>query len=71
MAFGLTRWATRKLKSGDLTALAAIADGAAKPADTCLDRLAARHFIVKRTDGEIAVTLQGHVALMIRKKRAN
>ncbi len=68
MSMGLKRWSTRKLRPGDLTALAAIADGSAAPKETSVNRLAQRHFITRKADGRMAVTARGHVALMIARK---
>jgi len=69
MAFGLRRWAGRKLHRGDLTMLAAIAHGnATAPQQNSIDRLAQRHFVVQKSDGQFAVTLRGHMALIVRRK---
>jgi len=69
MILRIRRWSTRKLRSGDLTALAAIADGSAAVAE-CVDRLARRRFVAKKPDGRIVVTLRGHMALVIKRARS-
>lgn len=61
------RWATRKLRSGDLTALNEIAVRGEKPRDVCIQRLSERRFIAVRPGGKVAVTLRGRAALMIRR----
>ena len=69
MAFGLRRWAGRKLHRGDLTMLAAIAHGNATASrHNSIDRLAQRHFVMQKSDGQFAVTWRGHMALMVRRK---
>jgi hypothetical protein len=60
-------WATRKLRSGDLTALAQVASGEQKPREVSVGRLSQRRFVAVRPSGEVSVTLRGHVALMIRR----
>ena len=60
-------WATRKLRSGDLSALAQVANGGQKPKGISVERLSQRRFVAVRPSGEVAVTLRGHVALMIRR----
>jgi hypothetical protein len=45
------RWATRKLHTGDLTALLALANGGQRPSDTCLDRLSRRGFVLLDANG--------------------
>lgn len=68
VAFGLRRWSIRRLKPGDLTALASIADGSARSTSRSIERLARRHFIVRRSGGQFIVTLRGRVALMIKQR---
>jgi len=69
MIMRLSHWSTRKLRSGDLTALATIAHGSTA-ATECIERLARRRFVAKKPDGRIVVTLRGHVALMIKRARS-
>ncbi|HTO60979.1 MAG TPA: hypothetical protein VMM15_06965 [Bradyrhizobium sp.] len=67
MKLGLREWSTRKLQSGDLTALSAIAGGAARTDEDRLKRLSRRGFVAERRSGSYAVTARGRVALLIRK----
>jgi hypothetical protein len=60
-------WATRKLRSGDLSALAQVANGGQKPREVSVERLSLRRFVAVQPSGEVSVTLRGHVALMIRR----
>ena len=59
-------WATRGLRAGDLTALAAIGKGAKIDSDR-IERLVRRGFLRERGDGAFAVTVFGRVALAIRR----
>jgi hypothetical protein len=61
------RWATRKLHSGDLSALAQVAYSGQTPRGVSVDRLSQRRFVAVRPNGKVAVTFRGHVALMIRR----
>ena len=66
MVIDLREWATRKLRSGDLTALSAIARGGARADDERIDRLMRRGFLAQRRDGHRVVTARGRVALAIK-----
>lgn len=59
-------WATRKLRQGDLTALAALASGSQDVGEDRVKRLHKRGFVVERNDS-VSVTTRGRVALMIRR----
>jgi hypothetical protein len=61
-------WATRHLRTGDLTALAAIAESGEKPKDVCFQRLSERRFVARESTGELAVTFRGRMALEIRRR---
>lgn len=61
------RWATRGLRAGDLTALAAFTHGGTAPNNGCADRLHRRGFIRRDASGRVAVTLRGRLALKIRR----
>ncbi len=63
----MRRWATRKLRSGDLTALAAIANGAARPEPERVGRLTERGFVVAKPNGNVSATLAGRIALLIKR----
>jgi hypothetical protein len=63
----LTRWATFDLRHGDLTALAEIAKGWDQSTDSRMARLKRRQFVSVGRDGQIRVTLRGHLALMVRR----
>lgn len=60
-------WATRKLRSGDLSALAAIASGSAGYDDDRVDRLRQRGFVAAKDDGRVVVTARGRAALLIKR----
>ncbi len=66
MTVGIRDWATRKLHTGDLTALAAVADGLAVD-EVRLKRLQRRGFLSQLDDGRVVVTARGRVALMIKR----
>jgi hypothetical protein len=61
----LREWATKGLRSGDLTTLAAIARRARGESDR-VERFARRGFVMAKKDGEIAVTAKGRLAGIIR-----
>lgn len=63
----LKRWATRHLRSGDLSALAALARTGAKPHNVSLQRLSRRRFVATVPGGITGVTLRGQVALLVRR----
>ena len=60
-------WATRGLRSGDLTALASVAYGARPSDGELVGRLEQRSFARKRRDGSIGITLHGRLALLIKR----
>jgi hypothetical protein len=60
-------WATRNLRTGDLTALAAIAE---RPKDVSFQRLSERRFVAREPTGKLAVTFRGRMALQIRRRAA-
>jgi hypothetical protein len=62
---GFIEWATRSLRSGDLGALAAVADGF-RAEEARLNRLSRRGFVAQRNNGRITVTPRGRMALFIR-----
>lgn len=65
---GARRWATDRLRQGDLTALAAIARHTPRENDgERMTRLLARGFVARTGDGQIRVTVQGRIALLIRR----
>ncbi len=66
MGVDLRGWATRKLRSGDLTALSAIASGRAAE-ETREQRLLRRGFVCQHGDGRLGVTTLGRVALVIKR----
>jgi hypothetical protein len=66
MRIGFRAWTTRKLHSGDLAALSAIAKGGRADEDR-IDRLTRRGFVAQRRDGRTFVTARGRVALAIRR----
>jgi hypothetical protein len=61
-------WATRKLRTGDLTALAAIANGGERPKEVCFKRLSERKFVATQPTGQLCVTFRGRMALEIRRR---
>jgi hypothetical protein len=61
-------WATRHLRTGDLTALAAVAEGGERPKDVCFRRLSERRFVATEPTGKLAVTFRGRMALEIRRR---
>jgi len=61
-------WATRKLRTGDLAALAAVAQSGERPKDVCFQRLSARRFVATEPDGRLCVTFRGRMALEIRRR---
>ncbi len=61
------RWATQGLRTGDLTALFALAQAGTEPNDGATERLERRGFIKRDRDGRISLTLRGRVAVMIRR----
>jgi hypothetical protein len=63
----LTRWLTFDLRHGDLTALAEIAKGWDRPTKSRVARLKRRQFVSVGHDGQVHVTVRGHVALMARR----
>jgi hypothetical protein len=67
----LRRWATRKLRSGDLTALAAMAGGGPKPRNGSYERLTGRGFVAASPNGEASIIVRGRLALAIRRAMAS
>lgn len=63
----MRKWATRKLRSGDLTALAAVVNGCANIEPERIGRLAQRGFVVTKPNGKVAATLSGRAALVIKR----
>jgi hypothetical protein len=63
----LRRWATHKLRFGDLTALGELARRSEKPNNLCIERLSRRRFILVRPDGQVSLTLRGRMALKFRR----
>ncbi len=64
----LRKWATRGLRAGDLTALAAVGYGAKADNDRDrIERLVRRGFLTECSDGTFAVTVLGRVALAIKR----
>jgi len=63
----MRKWATRKLRSGDLTALAGVVNGCASTDRDRIDRLAQRGFVAKKPGGQFAVTLAGRAALLVKR----
>jgi len=63
----MRKWATTKLRTGDLTALAAIVNGCASTDTDRIGRLAQRGFVAKKPDGQFAVTLAGRAALLVKR----
>lgn len=63
----MRKWATRNLRSGDLTALAAIVSGCANTEPERVNRLSQRGFVVKKPDGRLAATIVGRTALAVRR----
>ena len=62
----MRKWATRKLRSGDLTTLAAIARGSIVSSPERIARLRRRHFVEQRGDGQPAITVPGRLALLVK-----
>ena len=63
----MRKWATRKLRTGDLTALAAIAHGAMRPEPERVERLSDRGFVTNKQNGDVSATLAGRIALLIKR----
>jgi len=64
----MKRWTTAKLRQGDLTALARIADRQSFNLEQSqIKRLSERGFLRRKRDNDLAVTLRGRVALLIRR----
>lgn len=70
MSGKLKTWATQKLKVGDLSALASMANGRKDSEPQRVRRLASRGFIAESGDGNISVTARGRIALMIKRVTA-
>ena len=66
LGVNMKRWATRELRSGDLTALKGVARGACNPENGQFDRLLKRGFLKKRTDGTPKLTIPGRLALVVK-----
>ena len=66
-AVGIKAWATEKLRTGDLTTLAAITAGNISDDKVRIARLEKRGFIAVKTNGSFKVTLQGRIALLIKR----
>lgn len=63
----LKRWATAKLRQGDLTALARIANKQPfGPDEGRVERLSQRGFVRRKSNDGLAATLKGRAALLIR-----
>lgn len=60
---GIRRWATRSLRTGDLTALSKIAKGSSVDDPNRIDRLRKRGFVTAKIDGRPEITLPGRLAL--------
>ena len=60
-------WATRDLRSGDLSALATIAQGGSERDQERIRRLTQRGFLASKVDGTLAITPFGRLALFIRQ----
>jgi hypothetical protein len=63
----MRKWATSKLRTGDLTALAAIVGGHLSTEPDRIDRLAQRGFVIKKPGGQVAVTVAGRAALIVKR----
>lgn len=63
----IREWATRRLRYGDLRALAAIAEGATVLEEDRIKRLRRRHFVAPRKDGSVRVVAFGWIALFVRR----
>ena len=63
----MRRWATRKLRTGDLTTLSAIAHGVTRPEPERVVRLTERGFVAIKPNGAVSATLAGHIALLIKR----
>lgn len=62
----LRRWATRDLRSGDLTALRWLARGEGNPDNGQLERLLRRGFLREGADGKYRLTIPGRLALILK-----
>lgn len=67
MARDARTWATYKLKPGDLTALVSIASRRVRADEARLARLRRRGFVTERSDGSVAVTIRGRLAIAIKR----
>lgn len=63
---GIKGWVTHNLRSGDLTALSAVASGCATKDDERIRRLLQRGYIVSK-NGKLVITPRGRLALLIRR----
>jgi hypothetical protein len=65
----LSRWARKGLRRGDLGTLAELANGAPWSAaeSNPIERLHGRGFVTKRANATFAITLKGHIALLVRR----
>lgn len=62
----MRKWATRKLRYGDMTALKAVRTGLRNIEEDRVERLAKRGFIAKNGEGKVVVTILGRIALLFR-----
>lgn len=67
MRVRLKTWATHKLKTGDLTALASMANGRGQFEPQRVRRLLDRGFVSDNGNGNVAVTARGRIALAIKR----
>ena len=63
----MMKWATRKLRPGDLTTLSAIARSSFITSPERIARLRRRHFVEQRRDGRLAITVPGRLALLVKQ----
>lgn len=63
---GIKEWVTRNLRSGDLTALSAVAHGCATKDDERIRRLLQRGYVAGK-NGKFVITPRGRLALLIRR----
>ena len=63
----IRKWATRRLYSGDLTALRDIAKGGAKLDESQIQRLRKRGFVAERKGAMPVITFPGRLALLVKR----
>ena len=66
LGVNLRRWATRDLRSGDLTALRGFARGDSNPHEDHCERLLRRGFLRESANSTYKLTVAGRLALIIR-----